>query len=544
MHEHHAHESAPLLRLEQLAVAYDGRSAVEDVTFGVAPGEVLALVGESGSGKTTTVQAVIGLLPGSGRVVSGRILLGDEDIARWSSRRLDSLRGKRISLIPQDPASSLNPTRTIGSQVAEVFRLHGWRDRKAVRSKVLELLEHVGLSQPELRLTQYPHELSGGMNQRVLIAMAVGLQPDLIIADEPTSALDVTVQKRILDLIDTLRREHGTAVLLVTHDLAVAAERAERIAVMQRGRIVEIGPAQHILTAPQHPYTQRLLSDAPALAAPPQRSVRPKGDIVIRVENLVQNFPTVGKESFRALDGVSFEVVRGTTHALVGESGSGKTTTARAVVGLLRPTSGRITVGGQRVTELRGESLRQFRRGVQLVYQNPYRSLDPRQTVWQTVAEPLGNFERLSRAERSERVGSVLERVQLSPDLYHRRPAALSGGQRQRVAIARALVLKPRVLILDEAVSALDVTVQAQILRLLGELQQVDGLTYLFVSHDLAVVRAIADTVSVLKNGVQLEHGSVREVFAAPKADYTRHLISSIPGRKAAVQTLELGAFS
>lgn len=522
----------PLLAVEDLTVAYDGNIVVQRVGLELTPGEVLAIVGESGSGKTTTVQAVIGLLPENGSIQSGRILLNGEDISRWSSRRLDKLRGQRISLIPQDPGASLNPVRTIGAQLTEVFRLHGWRDAKKIRNEGVALLTRVGLTHPELRFNQYPHELSGGMKQRVLIAIAIALQPELIIADEPTSALDVTVQKRILDLIDGLRRERGTAVVLVTHDLAVAAERANRIVVMQNGRIVEEGAARQLLTNPQNSYTQRLLADAPSLTVPRRRS-QPTGDTVaIRVDGLIQEFATGRGAHFRAVDAVSFEVLKGTTHALVGESGSGKTTIARAVVGLRPPTAGHITVGQQNVAGLQGEPLRQFRRTIQLVYQNPYSSLDPRQSVWQIVEEPLHNFERLSFSERNRRVGEVLERVHLASKLRTRRPAALSGGQRQRVAIARALVLAPQILVLDEAVSALDVTVQAQILRLLDELQRDLGLTYLFVSHDLAVVRAISDTVSVLQNGRQVEQGPVTQVFATPVNDYTRRLIEAIPGQQ------------
>ncbi|WP_416356761.1 dipeptide ABC transporter ATP-binding protein [Aureimonas phyllosphaerae] len=523
--------NAPLLRVEGLRVAYDGRTVVGGIDLTVRPGEVVALVGESGSGKTTTAQSIIGLLPGNGRVEAGRILIGGEDVSGWSDRRLSALRGWVVSLIPQDPGSSLDPVQTIGTQLGEVFRLHGHRDRRAIRAESLALLERVGLPDPELRIGQYPHELSGGMKQRVLIAIALALKPRLVIADEPTSALDVTVQRRILDLIDALRREHGTAVLLVTHDLAVAANRADRIVVMRSGRIVEEGEAGELLAAPCESYTQRLLADAPAFAAPTRRTTAPlDAPPIISVEGLAQDFPT-GRGLFRAVDGIGFHVAPGTTHALVGESGSGKTTTGRAVLGLLRPTAGRITVGGRDVAALKGADLRAFRRTIQLVYQNPFASLDPRQSVREIVEEPLLNFEPVAREERRRRVDAMLERVHLPADSAARRPAALSGGQRQRVAIARALILQPRILVLDEAVSALDVTVQAQILRLLDELQRDLGLTYLFISHDLAVVRAIADTVSVLKAGRVVEAGRVEEVFQRPTAVYTRELIDAIPGR-------------
>ncbi|WP_062013045.1 ABC transporter ATP-binding protein [Aureimonas sp. AU4] len=526
-----AHASIPPLRIEGLSVSYDGRAVIQGVDFAVRPGEVVALVGESGSGKTTTAQAVIGLLPANGRVESGRVLLGGEDVSGWSDRRLSALRGRVVSLIPQDPGSSLDPVQTIGTQLGEVFRLHGHRDRRTIRAEVLDLLRRVGLSQPELRFAQYPHELSGGMKQRVLIAIALALKPRLVIADEPTSALDVTVQRRILDLIDELRREHGTAVLLVTHDLAVAADRADRIVVMRGGRIVEQGDARSLLAAPRETYTQRLLGDAPAFAAPTRRPpTRIDEPPIVEVVGLVHDFPTSHGRS-RAVDGIGFRIASGTTHALVGESGSGKTTTGRAVLGLLQPTAGRVAVAGQDVAKLRGAALRSFRRTIQLVYQNPFASLDPHQSVREIVEEPLLNFEPVPRAERRGRVAAILERVHLPADLAERYPAALSGGQRQRVAIARALILRPRVLVLDEAVSALDVTVQAQILRLLDELQRDLGLTYLFISHDLAVVRAIADTVSVLRAGKVVEEGCVEDVFVRPSAAYTRELIDAIPGR-------------
>ncbi|MGL4960988.1 MAG: dipeptide ABC transporter ATP-binding protein [Inquilinus sp.] len=535
--------TVPVLEVENLSVSYvgdrDGAHCVADgISFRVQPGEVVALVGESGSGKTTTAQAVIGLLPENGRVDSGSIRLAGTDISGWSQKRLDVLRGARISLIPQDPGSSLNPVKTIGAQVEEILAIHRRGDRATNRARVIELLARVGLSRPELRAQQYPHELSGGMKQRVLIAIAIALQPSLIIADEPTSALDVTVQRRILDLIDELRREFGTAVLLVTHDLGVAADRADRLIVLQGGRIQEQGPAAEILAAPRSAYTRQLLSDAPSLAKAERRAPRPagEGDDAILVDGLVQDFDLPGRGgTFRAVDGLSFAVRRGTTHALVGESGSGKTTTVRAVVGFQQPTAGRILIGGADPTALKGEALRQFRRTIQLVYQNPFGSLDPRQSIFEIIEEPLLNFERLPKPDRARKVRDMLDRVGLPQAVLDRRPRALSGGQRQRVAIARALVLGPQVLVLDEAVSALDVTVQAQILGLLDTLQRDLGLTYLFVSHDLAVVRQIADTVSVLHNGRQVDAGPVEAVFRNPSSDYTRELIDAIPGRRLAV---------
>jgi peptide/nickel transport system ATP-binding protein len=528
----------PVLQVENLSIAYhDGQAeqrTVHEVSFSIAAGEVLALVGESGSGKTTTAQSIIGLLADNGRVQGGSIRINGTDVAGWSQRQLEALRGKVVSLIPQDPTTSLNPVRTVGDQVGEMLRLHGWRDKKQIAQSVLELLQKVGLSQPELRARQFPHELSGGMKQRVLIAIAIALQPALIIADEPTSALDVTVQRRILDLIDDLRREFGTAVLLVTHDLGVAADRANRLVVLQAGRIQEQGPTADVLRNPQSRYTRQLLADAPSLGTAPARAPRTvAAEPAIVVQGLVHDFAVAGQRGlFRAVDGISFEVPRGSTHAIVGESGSGKTTTIRDVVGFGKPTAGRITVEGVDVTSLRGEALRQFRKTVQLVYQNPFSSLDPRQSIYAIIEEPLLNFERLAPAERERRVHDMLARVGLPPAVLTRRPRALSGGQRQRVAIARALILQPRVLVLDEAVSALDVTVQAQILALLDQLQRELQLTYLFISHDLAVVRQIADTVSVLQGGRQVDAGPVDEVFSRPGSAYTRELIAAIPGQK------------
>ena len=537
--------AAPLLEVQDLVIAYrdhggQEQRVVHGLSFSVAPGEVVALVGESGSGKTTTAQAVIGLLADNGRREQGSIRLQGTEVSDWSAARWNSIRGRVISLVPQDPTTSLNPVRTVGDQVGEILRIHGLRDRTAIEARVIDLLTRVGLSQPALRARQYPHELSGGMRQRVLIAIAIALRPALIIADEPTSALDVTVQRRILDLIEELRRETGTAVLLVTHDLGVAADRAHRLIVMQGGRIQEQGPTLELLRNPQSAYTRRLLSDAPSLTPAPRRTAPAAAaavatqDWAIEVEDLVHDFqaPHHGRGVFRAVDGVSLRLRRGSTHAIVGESGSGKTTTIRDIVGLARPTSGRIRIAGAELTSLRGEALRQLRRKVQLVYQNPFSSLDPRQRVFDIIEEPLLNFEPLPPQQRRQRVLDMLERVGLPAAVLERRPHALSGGQRQRVAIARALVLQPEVVVLDEAVSALDVTVQAQILALLAQLQQDLGLSYLFISHDLAVVRQIADTVSVLRAGKVVDAGSVEDVFLRPTSDYTRELMDAIPGKR------------
>jgi peptide/nickel transport system ATP-binding protein len=538
-----------LLDVRDLAVSYDARPAVQGISFTVEPGEVVAVVGESGSGKTTTAHSIIGLLPPNATLDGGRILLGDSDLATWSTRRMESIRGAQIGLIPQDPSHSLNPVKTVGAQIGEVLRIHKRGDRRTISRRVVDLLTRVGLPDPETRARQYPHELSGGMRQRVLIAIAIALEPRLVIADEPTSALDVTVQRRILDLIDDLRTEFGTAVLLVTHDLGIAANRSDRLIVMKDGRIEEQGPSGQVLSAPQAAYTGQLLRDAPALSVREFRAVEEptEEEPAIVVRDLVKEF-RVGRRPFRAVDGVSFEVRPGTTHALVGESGSGKTTTARMVVRFAEPTSGTVTITGAETAAAPGTAAgaravvgagmvagaragRDFRRHVQLVYQNPYGSLDPRQSIAAIVEEPLRNFRLGDRAARRRRVRDLMERVALPESLLDRRPRELSGGQRQRVAIARALAVEPGVVVLDEAVSALDVTVQAQILDLLEELQRDLGLTYLFISHDLAVVRQISHTVSVMNKGRIVEFGTTQRVFTDPRHDYTRELLAAIPER-------------
>lgn len=528
--------TTPLLKIHDLNIAWRQRNTrkrvVHDVSFELNTGEVLALVGESGSGKTTLSQSIIGLLGENGIIESGEILLNGQPISRWSERQLDGLRGASISLIPQDPGSALNPVKTIGQQVAEVLKLHTRIPKSLRDAQVVALLEKVGLSHPAQRVNQYPHQLSGGMKQRVLIAMAIALKPLLIIADEPTSALDVTVQKRILDLLDDLRRESGTAVLFVTHDLALAAQRADRIMVFRDGRIQEAGPTTEVVLRPQSSYTRQLFADAPGLS----QTLRPwpvtdLHTAAIEIDNLSHSF-SLGKgdeHTLQVLDGVSLRVERGTTHALVGESGSGKSTLARILLGFQQADSGRVLIDGIDTTHLSSEARRQLRQKIQLVYQNPFASLDPNQTLFQVIEEPLKNFAKLSRAERRAKVEAITHRVALPLEILARKPRELSGGQRQRVAIARALILEPQILVLDEATSALDVTVQAQILQLLDDLQQQLGLSYLFISHDLATVRQLAHSVSVLQTGKLVDSGQIADVFNSPASPYTRQLLNAIP---------------
>ena len=528
-----------LLTIDDLAVSYrargERRTAVHGVSLELQRGEVLALVGESGSGKTTIGQSAIGLLAEGGRIERGGIRLqlggGPVDLTKLPARALQEIRGARIALVPQDPGTSLNPVQTIGASVAAPLRIHRWGTKEAIRRRVIELLERVGLDDPERRARQYPHELSGGMRQRALIAAAIALEPDLIIADEPTSALDVTVQRRILDLLDELRGELGSSVLLITHDLAVAAERADRIAVLQAGRLEEQGETRGVLQDPQSDYTAALLADAPALSDASPRVPHLTADPLVTLEGLVHEYGT-GADAFRAVDEVGLTIQRGTTHALVGESGSGKTTIGRALAGFHAPTAGSIRIGELDVRAERGS--RRLRHVVQLVSQNPYASLDPRRTVGQTIGEPLQNLPVAHGGVRDRRVlagrvAQALEQVALPAETAGRLPRELSGGQRQRVAIARALIIEPEVVVLDEAVSALDVTVQSQILDLLERLQRELGLTYLFITHDLAVVRRIADSVTVLRRGIAVETGTARQVLSGPQHEYTRALLDAVP---------------
>ncbi|MBK4783071.1 MAG: ABC transporter ATP-binding protein [Pantoea sp. Pent] len=503
-----------LLSVENLSLSYRQRGVwrevVHNVSFTLQPGEMVALVGESGSGKTTTAQAIIGLLADNTRRDSGKILLNDTDIAGWSSRRMDSVRGVHISLVPQDPGNSLNPVKTIGDQVGEILQLHQKFSRTARQQRVLELLQKVGLSHPEQRLHQYPHQLSGGMKQCVLIAiaLALALQPQLIIADEPTSALDVTVQKRILDLLDQLRREFATAVLFVTHDLALAAERADRLLVFRHGEIQEQGSAATLVSAPQHPYTRQLLQDAvPDATALPYPTAARFSTPAIQLNAIDKQFALGRQQTLTVAKAVSLTVPRGTTHARVGKSGSGKTTLARILLGFERADRGKVVIDGIDASSLRGEALRQLRRKIQFVYQNPFASLDPRQTLFNIIEEPLRDFGSLSAAARQQRVHEIA----------------------QRVAIARALIPEPAILVLDEATSALDVTVQAQILQLLQQLQRELGLTYLFITHDLATVQRLAHSVTVLRAGEVVEQGDTVTLFNAPQHPYTRALIDAIP---------------
>lgn len=535
-------DPSTLLKVDGLKVGYRTRSgrvsALRGVDLRIERGEVVALVGESGSGKSTLAHAVIGLLPPNAEIEAGTIAWRGTDVAHASTRAYRRIRGKEIGLVPQDPTVSLNPVQRIGRQVAEVLRVHGLADRRTAAVEAVAALERAGLPDPEVRARQYPHELSGGMRQRVLIAIATAAEPQLLIADEPTSALDVTVQRRILDRIEALRAERDMSVLLVTHDLGVAADRAQRIVVMSHGAIVEHGRTADVLHDPQHEYTKRLLRAAPGLelggfGVRRRTAPAPASDSapLVRATSLVKEFRLPHGETLRAVDDVSFEIPKGQTLALVGESGSGKSTTARLVLGLTQPTSGTVGIGDTEISGLRGSAWREARRHAQLVYQNPFASLDPRWNAEEIVGEPLRVFKVGTRAERHDRVATLIDRVALPASTLQRKPAELSGGQRQRLAIARALALSPELVVLDEPVSALDVSVQAQVLDLLVELQADQQLTYLFITHDLAVVSQIAHRAAVMRRGAIVETGPVDELFSRPQHDYTRDLLNAIAGR-------------
>ena len=535
-----------LVQITGLDVGYVRHRTVRPAVIGldltVRPGEVVAIVGESGSGKTTTANAIIGLLPANGRITAGSAIIDGVETAGAKERTLRGLRGSVVGLVPQDPMVGLNPTKRIGAQVAEAVRLRGVSG-SAVATEVAEFLRQAGIDDPALRSRQYPHELSGGLRQRVLIAIALAGRPRLIIADEPTSALDVTVQKRILDHLTGLVRDQGISLLIITHDLAVAADRADRVLVMQHGRVVEKGAPGTILVAPRQAYTRQLIAAAPGLANGGE--VRPRFDVrgqdvpepILTLTDVSKTFgsnnPRRGERGFNALDGITVEVPRGRTHALVGESGCGKTTTLRIALGLEAPTSGSVVLDGTDISGLSWNKMRPLRRTAQLVHQNPFATLDPKFTIGQSITEPLVSFKVGDRASRQKRARDLLDLVALPVAYLDRLPTELSGGQRQRVAIARALALEPRLIMLDEPVSALDVSVQGQILRLLTDLQAELGLSYLFVSHDLAVVAEISHTVSVMNAGRVVEQGPVAEVFTNPGNAYTRELLDAIPGRRA-----------
>jgi peptide/nickel transport system ATP-binding protein len=543
-------DQVPLLSVRDLKVAFrtqDGlREVLHGVSFDILPGETVAIVGESGSGKSTTATAIVDLLPGTGVITHGSITLEGRELTKLSRREMEQVRGRDVGFVPQDPMSNLNPVWSIGFQVKEAVRANGIaKGRQAANARTVEVLKQAGLADAERRLHQYPHQFSGGMRQRALIGIGLAADPKLLIADEPTSALDVTVQRVILDHMASLTRDKGTSVLLITHDLGLAAERAEKIIVMSGGSIVEAGPSRQILENPQHPYTKRLVAAAPSVASQriqavvEDRGIETLDDLAdippaVRVAALTKDYKirqgNFRSEAFRAVDNVSFEIPKGKTLALVGESGSGKSTVAKMVLKLEEPTSGTIEIDGQDVSGLSNAQAFGLRRRMQPVFQDPYGSLDPLRNIGNTIAEPLQIHGVGDRASHRERVEELLDQVALPRALATRYPNELSGGQRQRVAIARALALKPDIVVLDEAVSALDVLVQDQVLKLLADLQSELDLTYLFITHDLAVVRVSSDLVCVMESGKIVEQGTVDEIFANPQQEYTERLLHAIPG--------------
>lgn len=512
--------------------------AVTEVSFEVFPGEVLAVVGESGSGKSVSVRSAIGLLPDTARV-EGHVVLGGQDVTTLSNKAWAQLRGNKISMVFQEPGSALDPLFTIGYQIVEALRAHTRDDGKRMSAKdakirAVELLTMVGLPNPEQRFSYYPHELSGGQKQRVMIAIAISCEAKVIIADEPTTALDVTVQAEILDLLRDLKDRLGCAIVLITHSMGVVSDLADRVVVMQNGRVVEEAPVAQLFDAPADDYTKKLLAAVPTLAAvEADKTVDTSGEPVLDVSRLVVQFSGgVGSPAFRAVDDVSLTIHRGETLGLVGESGSGKSTIGRCVAALQKPTSGSVTVMGQNIAGVSERKLKPLRKRFGFVFQDPSASLNPRLTVGQCIAEPMIVHKYGSKDAIAARTTELLDAVQLPSGTDKRYPHELSGGQRQRVSLARALVLGPDLVVADEPTSALDVSVQAAVLDLFEALQQEFGFACLFISHDLAVVDRVAHRVVVLRNGAIVEEGTPWKILRSPEAEYTKKLLAAIPGKR------------
>jgi peptide/nickel transport system ATP-binding protein len=529
--------TAPVLCIDGLSVRLppgaDRAHAVSGVSLEVRAGQVMCLVGESGSGKSIIAHTVMGLLPGNVRASAGRVLLAGEDLLQAGAERLRALRGERMGMVFQEPMTALNPVMRCGAQIDELLAQHTRMPPGERRRRILQMLEHVRLPDPPRIFSAYPHQLSGGQRQRIMIALALILKPALLIADEPTTALDVTTQAEILKLIRDLQREHGTAVLFITHDFGVVAEIADTVSVLRLGELVESGPAGQVLTQPQHAYTRMLLEAVPALA-PRKQPLPDSAPVHLRTRQLTRVFSTGSwfgqRREVRAAEAVDLSVQKGETLGIVGESGSGKSTVARMLAHLIEPSAGEIVLDGEPVARLRGAAAHRFRRKVQVVFQDPYRSLNPRRTVGAAIAEGPLNFG-ANREAAWARAAELMQLVQLAPQALHRYPHEFSGGQRQRICIARALAVEPEVLIADEAVSALDVSVQAQILALLEEIQQRLGLTLVFITHDLRVAAQICNRVVVMHRGRVVEQGAVAALFNAPREDYTRALLAAAPGR-------------
>lgn len=534
--------AAPLLTVDNLAVefstAHGPVSALQGVSFSLAPGEVLGIVGESGSGKTVACRSVMRLLSPNARILGGRIAFEGHDMLALNERELSRVRGERIAMIFQNPSTHLDPLMTVGRQVGEALQVHHGVDAVEARRQSIALLADMRIPEPERRVDSYAHQLSGGMRQRVMIAAALACKPSLLLADEPTTALDVTVQAQILDLLKRLRRERGLSIILVSHDLGVVAQMCDRVVVMKDGKVVETGAVGDIIERPRMEYTQRLIASQPALMTPASFSAHEGGPILL-LDNLSVHFPQSrgmgallarrARHVVRAVDGVSLTVARGETLGIVGESGSGKSTIARAIVGLAPTHSGGIVFAGESVSTLSGADRVRFRRAVQMVFQDPFTSLNPAYTVAQTLAEPLRQHRLCKPAEIPARVAELMSKVELPVELLVRRTGQLSGGQRQRVGIARALALEPQLIIADEVTSALDVTIQAQILGLFKRLREAMNLSLVLISHDLAVVRHLCERVAVMRQGRLVEYGTTADIFEAPREAYTRELLAAIP---------------
>ena len=526
-----------LLNVDNLSVSFVTRNgtnkAVDNVSFSVEERQITAIIGESGSGKSVSCYAMLGLVPSPpGRIDGGTARFQGQDLLALSEDELRAIRGRDIAMIFQDPMTCLNPFMKIGEQLIEPLTLHKGLAKGPAREKAMALLDEVGIRDPQAAMNAFPHEFSGGMRQRVMIAMALINEPKLLIADEPTTALDVTIQAQILKLIAELQTKRDIGVLFISHDLAVVSDIADQIVVMEKGKVVESGEPKAIFDNPQHPYTQKLLAAIPS-GQKAADNVAP--DPLIRIENLRTWFtPTAGAEPVKAVDDVSLEIHRGEVLGLVGESGSGKSTLGRSILRLVPITDGQIHFEDTELSSLEGRTLKQFRHRMQMIFQDPYASLNPRMTVYDTLAEPLLLHGLVNKAGLDQAIRELMDNVGLARAFVRKYPHEFSGGQRQRIAIGRALATRPEFIVADEPVSALDVTIQAQILDLLAELTKEYGLTMLFISHDLAVIRQIADRIAVMYHGKLVEEGSTAQVFETPREDYTRSLLAAIPGANAA----------
>ena len=529
--------TGPVLEVSGLAIALpaggERRHAVENVSFTVGRGEIVCLVGESGSGKSVIAQGIMGLLPRQLPVAAGRILLQGEDITHAPLSRLRQLRATRMSMVFQEPMTALNPVMRCGEQLDEVLREHTAHDAAERKRRILAILSEVKLPEPERIYASYPHQLSGGQRQRIVIAMALVMEPALLIADEPTTALDVTTQAQILSLIADLQARHGTGVLFITHDFGVVAEIAHRVAVLRLGEMVELGSRDAVLKTPQHPYTRMLIGSVPSLQGR-LRSADDSAPVVLSARHLSKTYRDRGwfsrAREVHAADDVNFEIRRGQTLGIVGESGSGKSTVARCIVRLIDPSGGQVLLSGEDIATMPAGRLRPLRRRVQIVFQDPYRSLNPRRTVREAIIEGPLNYG-VSRTDALERARKLMELVRMDPGALDRYPHQFSGGQRQRICIARALAMEPELLIADEAVSALDVSVQAQVLALLEEIRERLSLAMLFITHDLRVAAQVCDHVAVMSQGKVVEYGTATQVFGEPQHEYTRALFAAAPGR-------------